>query len=170
MRRAIWPGSYDPATNGHLDIIERAARQFDEVVVAVLVNKTKTCLFEVSDRMAMLKEITEHLPAVRVDVITENARPERLGVARDVDDPLVTAGGKANLSPRNLIVHGSPGRTVRAETGADFRALNDMLRALDPDNEKNWGRLSPVTRPEDLRTIYLCPRHIHDLDYPYTAG
>ena len=44
-----------------------------------------------------------------------------------------------------------------------------MLHALDPDNEKNWGRLSPVTRPEDLRTIYLCPRHIHDLDYPYTA-
>ena len=44
-----------------------------------------------------------------------------------------------------------------------------MLRALDPDNEKNWGRLSPVTRPEDLRTIYLCPRHIHDFDYPYTA-
>jgi internalin A len=61
------------------------------------------------------------------------------------------------------------GRTIRAETGADFRALHDMLRALDPDNEKNWGRLSPVSRPEDLRTIYLCPRHIHDFDYPYTA-
>jgi internalin A len=60
-------------------------------------------------------------------------------------------------------------RTIRAETGADFRALNDMLLALDPDNEKNWGRLSPVTRPEDLRTIYLCPRHIHDFDYPYKA-
>jgi small GTP-binding protein len=59
------------------------------------------------------------------------------------------------------------GRTIRAETGADFRALLDMLHALDPDNEKNWGRLSPVTRPEDLRTIYLCPRHIHDFDYPY---
>ena len=44
-----------------------------------------------------------------------------------------------------------------------------MLHALDPDNEKNWGGLSPVTRPEDLRTIYLCPRHIHDFDYPYTA-
>lgn len=67
MRRAICPGSYDPATNGHLDIIERAARKFDEVVVAVLINKTKSCLFEVSDRMAMLKEITEHLPRVRVD-------------------------------------------------------------------------------------------------------
>ena len=61
------------------------------------------------------------------------------------------------------------GRTIRAETGADFRALHDMFRALDPDNEKNWGGLSPVIRPEDLRTIYLCPRHIHDFDYPYRA-
>ena len=67
MRRAICPGSYDPATNGHLDIIERAARQFDEVVVAVMINKTKKCLFEVSDRLAMLKEITGHLSGVRVD-------------------------------------------------------------------------------------------------------
>jgi len=61
-------------------------------------------------------------------------------------------------------------RTVRAETGADFRALHDMLRALDPENKKNWGGLSPVTRPEDLRTIYLCPRHTRDFDYPYTAA
>ena len=60
-------------------------------------------------------------------------------------------------------------RMIRAETGADFRALRDILQALDPDNEKNWGGLSPVTRPEDLQIIYLCPRHIHDLDYPYTA-
>lgn len=67
MRRAVCPGSYDPATNGHLDIIERAARQFDEVVVAVMINNAKSCLFEVSDRMAMLKEITEHLAAVRID-------------------------------------------------------------------------------------------------------
>jgi pantetheine-phosphate adenylyltransferase len=67
MRRAVCPGSYDPATNGHLDIIERAAKQFDEVVVAVLINKTKNCLFEVADRMAMLKEITEHLSNIRID-------------------------------------------------------------------------------------------------------
>lgn len=67
MRRAVCPGSYDPATNGHLDIIERAASQFDEVVVAVLINKAKSYLFEVSDRMAMLKEITEHVSNIRVD-------------------------------------------------------------------------------------------------------
>ena len=67
MRRAVCPGSYDPATNGHLDIIERAAHQFDEVVVAVLINKTKHYLFDVEDRMAMLAEVTAHLAGVRID-------------------------------------------------------------------------------------------------------
>ncbi|MGH4026418.1 MAG: pantetheine-phosphate adenylyltransferase [Pseudonocardiaceae bacterium] len=67
MRRAVCPGSYDPATNGHLDIIERAAHQFEEVVVAVLINKTKRYLFEVEERMEMLSEITEHLSNVRID-------------------------------------------------------------------------------------------------------
>jgi len=67
MRRAVCPGSYDPATNGHLDIIERAAVQFDEVVVAVLINKSKRGMFEVEERMAMLGEITEHLRNVHID-------------------------------------------------------------------------------------------------------
>lgn len=61
-------------------------------------------------------------------------------------------------------------RRVRAETGADFRALRDMLAALDPGNAKNWGGLSPVSRPEDHRIIYLCPSHLHELDYPYNGS
>jgi pantetheine-phosphate adenylyltransferase len=67
MRRAVCPGSYDPATNGHLDIIERASRLFDEVVVAVGVNKSKKGLFEIEERLEMLREITSKLPNIRVD-------------------------------------------------------------------------------------------------------
>ncbi|MGH3436220.1 MAG: pantetheine-phosphate adenylyltransferase [Sciscionella sp.] len=67
MRRAVCPGSYDPVTNGHLDIITRASGLFDEVVVAVLINKNKTGLFAVDERMEMLREISAHLPNVRVD-------------------------------------------------------------------------------------------------------
>ncbi|MPZ65102.1 MAG: pantetheine-phosphate adenylyltransferase [Pseudonocardiaceae bacterium] len=67
MKRAVCPGSYDPVTYGHLDIIERAAGQFDEVVVAVLINKSKYRLFSVDERLEMLVEMTSHLPAVRVD-------------------------------------------------------------------------------------------------------
>ncbi|WP_216208983.1 pantetheine-phosphate adenylyltransferase [Amycolatopsis aidingensis] len=67
MRRAVCPGSYDPATNGHVDIIERASKLFDEVVVAVLINKSKKGLFSIEERMEMLREVTAHLPNVRVD-------------------------------------------------------------------------------------------------------
>src|SRR5699024_7689634 len=59
--------SYDPPTNGHLDIIERAAQLFDEVVVAVLINTEKKGFFSVPDRMRMLTEVTEKLPNVRID-------------------------------------------------------------------------------------------------------
>ncbi|GAA4860549.1 pantetheine-phosphate adenylyltransferase [Saccharopolyspora rosea] len=61
------PGSYDPVTNGHLDIIERAAKLFDEVVVAVLVNKNKKSLFTVEERLDMLREVTAQWPNVRID-------------------------------------------------------------------------------------------------------
>ena len=67
MRRAVYPGSYDPVTNGHLDIIERAAEVFDEVVIAVMINKSKTTLFTVEERTEMLRDVTTHLPHVRVD-------------------------------------------------------------------------------------------------------
>ena len=67
MRRAVCPGSYDPVTNGHLDIIERAAKLFDEVVVAVLVNKNKKSLFTVEERLDMLREVTAQWPNVRID-------------------------------------------------------------------------------------------------------
>ncbi|TDV39812.1 pantetheine-phosphate adenylyltransferase [Actinophytocola oryzae] len=67
MRRAVCPGSYDPPTNGHLDILERAAFLFDEVVVAVLVNKSKKGLFAVEERMELLTEAVSHLPNVRID-------------------------------------------------------------------------------------------------------
>jgi pantetheine-phosphate adenylyltransferase len=67
MRRAVCPGSFDPPTNGHLDIIGRAAALFDEVVVAVLMNKSKKGLFTVEERIAMLTEVVAPYPNVRVD-------------------------------------------------------------------------------------------------------
>jgi pantetheine-phosphate adenylyltransferase len=67
MRRAVCPGSYDPVTNGHIDIVERAAGLFDEVIVAVLINKTKKSLFTVDERLDMLRSVHAHLSNVRVD-------------------------------------------------------------------------------------------------------
>lgn len=65
--RVICPGSFDPVTNGHLDVFTRAARIADEVTVAVLVNRNKAGLFSVEERMEILREVTSALPNVRVD-------------------------------------------------------------------------------------------------------
>jgi len=67
MKRVVCPGSFDPITNGHLDIIERASSLFDEVVIAVLVNQTKSSLFTVDERIEMIKEVTAKYKNVRVD-------------------------------------------------------------------------------------------------------
>ena len=65
--RAIYPGSFDPPTNGHLDVIERAAGVFNEVIVAVVVNPQKrNSMFSLEDRTAMLERCVAHLPNVRV--------------------------------------------------------------------------------------------------------
>jgi pantetheine-phosphate adenylyltransferase len=66
-RRAVCPGSFDPVTNGHLDIIGRASTLFDEVIVAVLVNEAKTGLFTVDERISMLREVTAGYPNVRIE-------------------------------------------------------------------------------------------------------
>lgn len=68
MTGAVCPGSFDPVTLGHVDIFERAAAQFDEVVVAILVNPAKTGMFDLDERIAMVKEATTHLPNLRVQV------------------------------------------------------------------------------------------------------
>ncbi len=67
MKRVVCPGSFDPITYGHLDIVERASSIFDEVVIAVMVNKTKQTLFTVEERMEMTKEVTSKFPNVKVD-------------------------------------------------------------------------------------------------------
>ncbi len=67
MRAAIYPGSFDPVTFGHLDIIRRASSIFDELTVSVLNNNTKTPLFSVEERVRMLEEATKDLPNVTVD-------------------------------------------------------------------------------------------------------
>ncbi len=84
LRIALCPGSFDPVTNGHLDVIERATAIFDRVHVTIFVNNGKQALFDPSERARMLREATAHLPNVIVDVATgllaDYARTHGIGV------------------------------------------------------------------------------------------
>ena len=67
MQKAVYPGSFDPLTFGHLDIIERSSKMVDELVVGVLCNRAKNSLFSLEERVSMIKEVTKDLPNVRVE-------------------------------------------------------------------------------------------------------
>ncbi len=66
MSTAVYPGSFDPVTLGHMDIIERTSKMFDKVIIGVLNNNVKTPLFSAKERVNMLEEVTAHLPNVEV--------------------------------------------------------------------------------------------------------
>ena len=91
MRRAICPGSFDPVTNGHLDVVERASRLYDQVTVAVLVNESKTGLFTVEERMDLLREVTADLGNVTVD----SFQGLLVDYCRDRSIPVVVKGLRA---------------------------------------------------------------------------
>ena len=91
QRRCVCPGSFDPVTNGHVDVIERASRLYDEVTVAVLVNAAKTGLFEVDERIEMLREVTVGWANVRID----SFQGLLVDYCHDRDIPVVVKGLRA---------------------------------------------------------------------------
>ena len=88
MRRCVCPGSFDPVTNGHLDVIARAAALFDQVVVGVLVNQTKSGLFGTDERMAMLREVTADVG----NVVVESFHGLLVDFCRAHDIPAIVKG------------------------------------------------------------------------------
>ena len=85
MKRAVYPGSFDPVTYGHLDVIKRAASVFDELIVSILNNKEKKPLFSLEERVKILEKATEGLPNVKVDsfsgLLIDYAREKDIHVA-----------------------------------------------------------------------------------------
>ena len=91
MRRCVCPGSFDPVTNGHLDVIERASRLYDEVTVAVLINTAKEGLFSVEERIDMLREVTATLG----NIVVDSFHGLLVDHCRERDIPVVVKGLRA---------------------------------------------------------------------------
>lgn len=91
MKRAIYPGSFDPVTFGHIDMIERSAKMVDELVVAILINSAKNPLFSVEERVSMLEEISGHIPNIRITSFNGLL----IDYAREVDASVIVRGLRA---------------------------------------------------------------------------
>jgi pantetheine-phosphate adenylyltransferase len=87
MRRAIYPGSFDPITNGHLDIIERGCKLFDEIIIAILINPEKKAFFSIEERREMLGEVVKEIKRGSCRLSVEDFRGllVEYAVAREAD-------------------------------------------------------------------------------------
>ena len=139
---AIYPGSFDPVTNGHLDLIERAGQMFDLLIVAVLKNVDKQPLFSVNERVEMLREVTKHRPGVEVDVfeglLIEYARKRHAGVIlrgiraiSDYEYELQMALMNRKLEPRLETVFMIPGEPYSYLSSRLVREIAQLGGPLD---------------------------------------
>lgn len=158
MRRCVCPGSYDPVTNGHLDVIKRASRLFDQVLVAVLVNPAKQAMFAADDRIEMLRESTSTYGNVSVEAFTgllvDYCRTQEAPVvvkglrgSEDVDYELAMAQMNAHLGevetlflatyPAHSFVSSTLVRDIAAH-GGDVTTLvpEAVSRRLNPRGRK----------------------------------
>jgi len=144
---AIYPGSFDPVTNGHLDLIERGEKMFDLLIVAVLRNVEKQPLFSVPERVEMLREVTKQWSGVEVDVfdglLVEYARKRGAGVilrgiraVSDYEYELQMALMNRKLEPRLETVFMLPGLSysyLSSKLVREIAQLGASLKGLVPE-------------------------------------
>ena len=143
---AIYPGSFDPVTNGHLDLIERGEKMFDSIIVAVLKNAEKEPLFSVPERIEMLRESTKKWPSVEVDIfqglLVDYARKKGAGVIlrgiraiSDYEYELQMALMNRKLEPRLETVFMLPGESysyLSSKLVREIARLGGALTGLVP--------------------------------------
>jgi len=143
---ALYPGSFDPVTNGHLDLIERGEKMFDRLIVAVLKNAEKQPLFSVPERVEMLREVTKRLDSVEVDVfeglLVDYARKRGAAVilrgiraVSDYEYELQMALMNRKLEPRLETVFMLPGESysyLSAKLVREIATLGGPLTDLVP--------------------------------------
>jgi pantetheine-phosphate adenylyltransferase len=161
-RIAIYPGSFDPPTNGHLDLIERGSKIFDELIVAILLNQQKSALFSVDERRHMLSELTGGLRNVRVDTFDGllvdyaaqvNAQAVLRGIRAisDYEYELQMALMNRKLDPRLETVFMMPAEAysyLSSRLVKEIGALGGDIKGLVPPlvEQRLRGKLRPARR------------------------
>ncbi len=145
---AVYPGTFDPVTNGHLDIIERAAKIFDKIIVAVTTNPAKTPWFTLEERVEMLKECCSHLPNVTVEafdgllinfVRRKNAKViiKGLRAVTDFDYEFQMAATNKKLAPEIetlFLMTSLPYAYLSSSIVKEIASLEGCLKDLVPEN------------------------------------
>lgn len=128
MKAAIYPGSFDPVTFGHLDVIKRASKMFDDVIVAVLDNKAKTPLFSVDERVRMLRKVTEGIPNVEVDsfsgLLIDYARQKGVHISIRGLRAVTDFEYELQIAQTNRLLSGGDLDTIFLTTSMEYAYLN----------------------------------------------
>jgi pantetheine-phosphate adenylyltransferase len=149
VRRAVCPGSFDPVTNGHLDIISRASRLYDEVVIAVLVNPSKEGMFGVDERMQMIREVTVDYG----NVVVDSFQGLLVDYCKAHDIPVVVKGLRA-VSDFDYELQMAQMNHGLAEVETLFMATNPLYSFLSSSLVKDvarWGGDVSAHVPEVVR-------------------
>lgn len=154
MKRAVYPGSFDPLTLGHLDIIKRSAEMVDELVVSVLHNSAKNSLFSIDERVSMIEEVTKDIPNVKVTTFDGLL----VDYVRDIDATLIIRGLRAvtdfeyelQIAQTNHILN-PQAETVFLTTGLQYSYLSSTIVK---EIASYGGDISNFVPPEFIERIY----------------
>ena len=148
MTTAVYPGSFDPVTNGHLDIIQRAASRFDHLIVAVLNNSSKKALFTVEERKELLQSATRHISNVTVDSFDQLL----INYMRDKDADVIIRGLRAVSDFEYELQMASTNRKLNENVETFFMMTNPTYSFLSSSIVKEVARfhasVSELVPPE----------------------
>ena len=136
MKIAIYPGSFDPITSGHLNIIQRAARIFDKVIVCVMVNSGKSPMFTREERVDLIRRVTAEIPNVEVDSSTELLAD----YARRKGSCVIVKGLRASSDFENEFQMAMINHKINAELDTMFLTAESQYMYLSSSTVKELGR------------------------------
>ncbi len=136
MKTAIYPGSFDPITSGHLNIIQRAANIFDKLIVCVMVNGAKSPMFDLDERVAMIRRVTKDIPNVEVDSSDELLAD----YARRRGSCVIVKGLRAGSDFENEFQMALINRKINPELDTMFLTAEHQYMYLSSSTVKELGR------------------------------